>query len=100
MLAFVSTEVSDDCFSCGCSLSASSFCFGGVISSFSNYSTTRGCNCDSNSFPLLSVTALTCSFPSLIGFTSELLGKEPGCLSVSKFAIWPSCASKLLSCAA
>ena len=39
------------------------------------------------SLPLLSVTALTCSFPSHLGFTSELLGKDPGCLSVSKFAI-------------
>ena len=41
----------------------------------------------SKSLPLLSITALTCSFPSHLGFISELLGKEPGCLSVSKFAL-------------
>ena len=89
MLGLASLEVSADCFFCGCSLSASSFCSGWVISSVSGYFTTGGFTCDSNSFPLLSVIALTCSFPSLLGFTSELLGKEPGCLSVSKFAIWP-----------
>ena len=87
MLGLASLEVSADCFFCSCSLSASSFCSGWVISSVSDCSTTGGCTCDSNSFPLLSVIALTCSFPSLLGFTSELLGKEPGCLSVSKFAI-------------
>ena len=100
MLAFVSTEVLDDCFSYGCSLSALSFRSSGLISSVSNCSTTGGRNYASNSFPLLSVIALTCSFPYLLGFTSELLGKEPGCLSVSKLAIWPNCAYKLLSCAA
>ena len=100
MLDLASLEVSVDCFFCGCSLSTSSFCSGWVISLVSDYSTTGGCTCDSNSFPLLSVIAFTCSFPSLRGFTSELLSKEPGCLSVSKLAILPIWAFKLLSCAA
>ena len=100
MLDLASLEVSIDGFFCGCSLSTSSFCSGWVISSVSDCSITGDFTCDSHSFPLLSVIALTCSFPSLLGFTSELLGKEPGYLSVSKFAIWPIWASKLLSCAA
>ena len=34
--------------------------------------------------------ALTCSLPSLLGFTSELLGSEPCNLSVNKVAFGPS----------
>ena len=49
-----------------------------MTSSVSTSPITRGCSCIANSLPLLNVTALTCSFPSRLGFTSELLGKEPG----------------------
>ena len=50
------------------------------------------------SFPLLKVITLYCSLPSLLGFTSEVLGNEPCCLLVNRVAIWPKCVSRFLIC--
>ena len=50
-----------------------------------------------NSLPLLNVTAFTCSLPSRLRFTSELLGNDPCYLSVNNVAIWPIFTSRFLS---
>ena len=54
-------------------------------------------SCLPASLPLLNVTSLTCSLPSLLGFASKFLGNDPGCLLVNNMAIWPICTSRFLS---
>ena len=73
---------------------------GWITSSVFTSPITGGCLGTASSFQLLNVTAFTCSLPSYLGFTSELLGNAPHFLSVKRLAIWPICSSKFLRCAA
>ena len=99
-ISFLSSDLSTNFFSWGCSPCIIYFRLVWSTSSVSTSLTTGGFPCTSSSLPLLKVKALTCSLPSLLRFISEFLGKEPYCLSDNRVAIWPICTSKFLNCVA
>ena len=89
-ISFLSFDFSTYFFSWGCSPCICSLWLAWSTSSVSTSFTTSGCPDAANSLPLRKVIALTCSLPSLLGFTSELLGSEPCNLSVNKVTFSPS----------
>ena len=95
-----SDSFSPNFFCWGCSPTTLSVWLGWITSSISTSPITGGCSGVASSLLLLNVRNFTCSLPSYLGFTSELLGNAPRCLSVNRLAIWPICTSNFLSCAA
>ena len=97
-ISFLYYDFSTNFFFWGCSPCIYSLWMAWSTSSVSPSLTTGGCLGATNSLLLCKVIALTWSLPSLLKFTSELLGSELCGLSVNKVAIWPICTLKFLNC--